>query len=94
MITRRTFILGSAVVTGGIAVGYYAGTRPEPTTAKLPDTIPLEPGQVSITPYVVVDQHGIALPESGGWRALGGYRARHEGDGTGVCRNSSPRKDE
>lgn len=59
MIKRRHFLLGSAVVVGGVAIGYWARRPPLPD--RLPETIPLEPGQISLTPYVVVDNSGITI---------------------------------
>ncbi|MEM7023949.1 MAG: molybdopterin cofactor-binding domain-containing protein, partial [Pseudomonadota bacterium] len=57
MSTRRTFLIGSAAVVGGLAIGYRYWDLPP----KLPDSIPLGAGQVSLTPYVVIDQAGITL---------------------------------
>ncbi len=59
MITRRQFLLGSTVVAGGVAVGYWARLPQLPP--KLPESIPLEPGQIALTPYVVVDADGITI---------------------------------
>ncbi len=54
---RRAFILGSVAVAGGLAIGYRYSRLPP----KLPDSIPLEAGQISLTPYVVIDGSGITL---------------------------------
>ncbi|MEM8850144.1 MAG: molybdopterin cofactor-binding domain-containing protein [Pseudomonadota bacterium] len=56
-IARRTFLIGSAAVAGGVAFGIYAYRRaPEnPLLADLPD------GSVAITPYVLIDADGVIL---------------------------------
>ncbi|MEM1411535.1 MAG: molybdopterin cofactor-binding domain-containing protein, partial [Pseudomonadota bacterium] len=56
MTTRRAFILGSAAVAGGVAVGVVLHREGRGSVQP-----PLEPGQVAITPYVIVDAEGIAL---------------------------------
>ncbi len=56
MPTRRHFLIGSAAVAGGVALGVKFDL-PE----RLPDTIDVEPGQTALTPYVVVDSAGITI---------------------------------
>ena len=56
-IARRTFLIGSAAVAGGIAFGIYAYKRP-PTNPLLRD---LGDGQAALTPYVRVDQNGVTM---------------------------------
>ncbi len=56
MATRRAFILGSAAVAGGVAVGIVLHRGRSPGAQP-----PLEPGQVAITPYVIIDADGISL---------------------------------
>ncbi len=66
MTTRRTFLLGSIAIAGGVAIGYLelgklTQNRSGSVPPKLPDSIDLEPGQTALTPYVVVDQSGITI---------------------------------
>ncbi|CAN7631082.1 molybdopterin-dependent oxidoreductase [Bradyrhizobium sp. LjRoot220] len=56
-IARRTFLIGSAAIAGGIAFGYYR-FRKEPPNPLLKG---LEPGEAAITPYVRVDAKGVTL---------------------------------
>ena len=56
MATRRGFLLGSAAVVGGLAVGFRIYNMDRP-----PDAIGLEPGQSGLTPYVVIDPSGITV---------------------------------
>ena len=56
-IARRTFLIGSAAVAGGVAFGIYAYKRP-PTNPLLKD---LGDGQAALTPYVRVDQNGVTI---------------------------------
>ncbi len=54
-IVRRTFLIGSAAVVGGVAFGVYYVRRPAPN--------PLQPsaGQAVLNPFVVVDADGVTL---------------------------------
>src|SRR5215468_10657587 len=56
-IARRTFLIGSAAIAGGVAFGVYSYKRePEnPLLRRLGD------GQVALTPYVRVDQSGVTI---------------------------------
>jgi isoquinoline 1-oxidoreductase subunit beta len=56
-IARRTFLIGSAAVAGGVAIGVYAYKR-TPTNPLLKD---LGEGQAALTPYVRVDQSGVTI---------------------------------
>ncbi|MEL7089205.1 MAG: xanthine dehydrogenase family protein molybdopterin-binding subunit, partial [Planctomycetota bacterium] len=56
-IARRTFLIGSAAIVGGVAFGYYAYHRP----AKNPLTGDLAEGEAALTPYVKIDASGITL---------------------------------
>ncbi|MGY3439042.1 MULTISPECIES: molybdopterin cofactor-binding domain-containing protein [unclassified Marinovum] len=56
-ITRRTFLIGSAAVAGGVAFGTYLAKKPIPNP--LLDT--LAEGEAAITPYVKIDSTGITL---------------------------------
>ena len=56
-IVRRTFLIGSAAIAGGVAFGYWYVTKPYPNPLK--DN--LEDGQAALTPYVLVDQAGVSI---------------------------------
>ncbi|WP_299043238.1 molybdopterin cofactor-binding domain-containing protein [uncultured Tateyamaria sp.] len=56
-IARRTFLVGSAAVLGGVAFGYYAYQRPV-SNPLLDD---LSEGEAALTPYVKIDSAGITL---------------------------------
>ncbi|MGR1581668.1 molybdopterin cofactor-binding domain-containing protein [Thalassobius sp. S69A] len=54
-ITRRSFLVGSAAIAGGVAFGVYKikETPPNPLT-------PAQ-GQTALTPYILIDQSGIRI---------------------------------
>jgi len=54
-IARRTFLIGTAAVAGGVAFGVYAARKPAPN--------PLEPGdgQVALNPFIIVDADGVTV---------------------------------
>ncbi|RMA41672.1 xanthine dehydrogenase family protein molybdopterin-binding subunit [Rhodophyticola porphyridii] len=54
-IARRTFLLGTAAIAGGVAFGYYQYAR------ALPNPLPHGEGQNPITPYVLIDQDGVTI---------------------------------
>ena len=54
--TRRQFLIGSAAITGGFAIGCRSGL-PD----RLPDSLEVGPGQTALTPYVVIDRDGITI---------------------------------
>ncbi|MBN2905112.1 MAG: xanthine dehydrogenase family protein molybdopterin-binding subunit [Rhodobacteraceae bacterium] len=56
-IARRSFLIGTAAVTGGFAVGYYAYRKP-PANPLLDE---LAPGATALTPYVLIDATGVTL---------------------------------
>ena len=56
-IARRTFLLGSAAIVGGVAFGYYQYKTPYPN----PLLDGLEEGETALTAYVKIDQTGITL---------------------------------
>ena len=56
-IARRTFLIGSAAVIGGVAFGYYSYRRPLPN----PLLNDLNEGEAAITPFVKIDTTGITL---------------------------------
>ncbi|MFG6560236.1 molybdopterin cofactor-binding domain-containing protein [Sulfitobacter sp. 1A15299] len=56
-ITRRSFIVGSAAIAGGVAFGTYLYKR----DLKNPLLEGLPPGAAAITPYVKIDASGVTL---------------------------------
>ncbi len=56
-IARRTFLIGSAAIAGGVAFGYYMYKRPVAN----PLLDELEPGEAALTPYVLIDTDGVTL---------------------------------
>ncbi|NOD98428.1 molybdopterin-dependent oxidoreductase [Ruegeria sp. HKCCD6228] len=54
-ILRRTFLIGSAAIVGGVAFGTYYVTRPAAN--------PLKPGEgeAALNPFVLIDQNGVTL---------------------------------
>lgn len=56
-IVRRSFLIGSAAVAGGVTFGVFAAKRPfdNPNLAELPD------GSVSFNPWVIIDNEKITL---------------------------------
>ena len=54
-IARRSFLVGSAAILGGVAFGTYKYHQPAPN--------PLEPGEgkAVLNPFVFVDQSGVTL---------------------------------
>ncbi|MEM8577246.1 MAG: molybdopterin cofactor-binding domain-containing protein [Pseudomonadota bacterium] len=56
-IARRTFLIGSASIAGGVAFGYYMYQRP----AANPLLDDLAEGEAALTPYVKIDASGITL---------------------------------
>ena len=56
-IARRTFLVGSVAIAGGVAFGYYAYRRPfdNPLLVDLPS------GSTAITPYLRIDKDGVTI---------------------------------
>ncbi|WP_170548072.1 xanthine dehydrogenase family protein molybdopterin-binding subunit [Ruegeria atlantica] len=54
-ILRRTFLIGSTAIVGGVAFGAYYVSRPAAN--------PLKPGegQATLNPFVLIDQNGVTL---------------------------------
>ena len=54
-IARRTFLIGSAAIVGGVAFGVYKVRKPAPN--------PLQagPGETALNPFVFIDQTGVTL---------------------------------
>lgn len=53
-ILRRTFLIGTGVIAGGLAVGFYAASRPWPN----PLEDELAEGETTFNPYVLVGRDG------------------------------------
>lgn len=56
-IARRTFLIGSATIAGGVAFGIYEAKKPIPN----PLLKDLGPGEAAITPFVKIDANAITL---------------------------------
>jgi isoquinoline 1-oxidoreductase subunit beta len=56
-IARRSFLVGSAAIAGGVAFGYYLYRKPIPN----PLLQGLGAGQAALTPWVMIDADGITL---------------------------------
>lgn len=56
-IARRTFLIGSAAVLGGVAFGIYTVRTPYEN----PNLADLKPGEASFNPWVRIDANGITL---------------------------------
>jgi isoquinoline 1-oxidoreductase beta subunit len=54
-IARRTFLIGSVAIVGGVAFGTYKANQPSPN--------PLKPGagETALNPFVFIDRQGITL---------------------------------
>lgn len=56
-VARRTFLIGSSAVAGGVAFGVYSYKKPLSNPVK----IGLQDGEAALTPFVKVDQDGVTL---------------------------------
>ena len=56
-ITRRTFMIGTAAIAGGVAIGYWKYKQPI-TNPLLRD---LSDGEAALTPFVLINQDGISI---------------------------------
>ena len=56
-IARRSFLIGSAAIAGGVAFGVYAAQQPFPN----PNLDDLPEGQASFNPWVLVDSDKVTL---------------------------------
>ncbi len=54
-IARRTFLIGSVAIVGGVAFGVYAGRKPAP------NPLVAGPGEAALNPFVFIDQQGVTL---------------------------------
>lgn len=57
IVTRRSFLVASVAVAGGVAFGYYQYRQPHPN----PLHAGLAPGAVALTPYVRIDAQGVTI---------------------------------
>lgn len=57
-IARRTFLIGSAAILGGVAFGTYAYRKPYPNPIA---GVPADQGIGAITPYVLIDPQGVTI---------------------------------
>ena len=56
-IARRSFLIGTAAVVGGVAIGYFAYQR----DPKNPLLDGLAEGEATLNPYVLIDASGVTL---------------------------------
>lgn len=68
-IARRTFLIGSAAIAGGVAFGTYTVRRDIPN----PLLDDLANGEAAITPFVKIDASGITLITPRGDKGQGAY---------------------
>ncbi len=54
-IARRTFLIGTAAIAGGVAFGVYQYRR------DLPNPLQPGPGEVTLNPWLLIDQQGITV---------------------------------
>lgn len=59
-ITRRTFLVASAAVTGGVLFGTYKYKQPLPNPLLRGDDV-LNAGFASLNPYIKIDQDGVTI---------------------------------
>ncbi|KAA0914649.1 xanthine dehydrogenase family protein molybdopterin-binding subunit [Aquicoccus porphyridii] len=71
-IARRTFLIGSAAVLGGVAFGYVMYKRP----AKNPLLDGLGEGEAALTPYVLINAEGVTLITPRGDKGQGAYHVQ------------------
>ncbi|MGB7318369.1 MAG: molybdopterin cofactor-binding domain-containing protein [Planktotalea sp.] len=54
-IARRTFLIGSAAIVGGVAFGAYKFTRP------LENPLSAGPNEAALNPFIFIDQEGVTI---------------------------------
>lgn len=54
-IARRSFLIGSAAIVGGVAFGAYTVSRPAP------NPLTAGKGEAALNPFVLIDQQGVTL---------------------------------
>jgi len=57
MITRRSLLVGSVAIAGGVAFGYWKYKQPHDNPLKTN----LNPGQAALSPYILITNDGITL---------------------------------
>lgn len=68
-ITRRTFLIGSAAIAGGVGFGYYQYKKELPN----PLEIGLQEGEAAINPFVKITKDGITLVTPRADKGQGSY---------------------
>lgn len=56
-IARRSFLIGSAAILGGVAFGWYRYATPHPN----PLMAGLQPGEATLNPYVLINADGVTV---------------------------------
>ena len=56
-ITRRSLLIGSAAIAGGVVIGYWRYRTPYEN----PLVADLEDGQAALSPYIRIDQEGVPI---------------------------------
>jgi len=59
--TRRSFLIGSTAIVGGVAFGYYKYKQPQQNPLLLNAQNNTQGNTSVITPYIKVDQHGVTV---------------------------------
>jgi len=59
--TRRSFLIGSTAIVGGVAFGYYKYKQPQQNPLLLNAQNNAQGNTSVITPYIKVDQHGVTV---------------------------------
>jgi isoquinoline 1-oxidoreductase beta subunit len=54
-IARRTFLIGSAAIVGGVAFGAYKYTRP------LENPLEAGPNEAALNPFIFIDAEGVTI---------------------------------
>lgn len=71
-IARRSFLIGSAAIAGGVAFGAYAARSPFPN----PNLVDLPEGEASFNPWVLVDSEKVTLIATHGDKGQGIFSAQ------------------
>jgi len=58
---RKTFIYTSLIFAGGLTIGGYYLTRPEPNSNPLSASTDKDEDEVAITPYILIDSSGVTI---------------------------------
>ena len=54
-IARRTFLIGSAAILGGVAFGVYEVKKP------IPNPLVAGPGEITLNPYILINADGVTI---------------------------------